>query len=125
MLTPLCLLIRRVSSLLSSLALGEERCLFTFKSTEVSLPAITISHEAVLTPLELLWLLLLLSAVSLGKRREENRMKAFGGVEMEEDLSVTTGRHVNERSGGLTVRFHVFRSVNLKTQVEPSDSRLC
>lgn len=52
-------------------------------------------------------------------------MKAFGGVEMEEDLSVTTGRHVNERFGRLTVRFHVFRSVNLKTQVEPSDSRLC
>lgn len=91
----------------------------------MSLPAITISHEAILTPLELLWLLLLLSMVSLGKKREENRMKAFGGVEMEEDLSVTTGRHVNERSGGLTVRFHVFRSVNLKTQVEPSDSRLC
>lgn len=44
---------------------------------------------------------------------------------MEEDLSVTTERHVNERSGRLTVRFHVFRSVNLKTQVEPSDSCLC
>lgn len=52
-------------------------------------------------------------------------MEAFGGVEMEEDLSGTTGRHVNERFGRLTVRFHVFRSVNVKTQVEPSDSRLC
>lgn len=46
-------------------------------------------------------------------------MIAFGGVEMEEDLSLTTGRHVDERFGRLTVRFHVFRSVNLKTQVEP------